>query len=185
MLPYGTLRDLPSECRRANAVVVTKCPSPMQPIARRIVSNQLQLASYQNLCYSSISYEPITLSSAPLVVVGIANPTPMFEYIKTLQPDAQLLEYSDHHVFSKRDVQRILKAAQQYSCVVTTEKDYMRMKQTILVDELGDKLVVLRMQTDLGEDKELFDRAIMLYVAENNRVKFSKQNKKAVEDNNN
>ena len=178
MLPCGTLRDLPSECRRANAVVVTKCPSPMQPIARRIVSNQLQLASYQNLCYSSVKYEPITLNSAPLVVAGIANPKPMFEYIQTLYPDAQLLEFADHHVFGKRDVQRILKASQQFGCVITTEKDYMRMKQTTLVDDLGDKLLVLRMQTDLGEDKETFDRAVMLYVAENNRVKTYKNRKK-------
>jgi tetraacyldisaccharide-1-P 4'-kinase len=91
------------------------------------------------------------------------------------------MQFADHHVFGKRDIQRILKAAQQFACVVTTEKDYMRMKQTSLVDELGDKLIVLPMRTNLGEDKEAFDRAVMLYVAENNRIKSSK-NKKAEED---
>jgi tetraacyldisaccharide 4'-kinase len=181
MMPRGTLRDLPSEVGRANTVVVTKCPTPMQPIARRIVSNQLLLASYQHLCYSSVSYEPITLPGKPLVVAGIANPKPMFEYIQTQHPDAELMQFADHHVFGKRDIQRILKAAQQFACVVTTEKDYMRMKQTSLVDELGDKLIVLPMRTNLGEDKEAFDRAVMLYVAENNRIKSSK-NKKAEED---
>jgi hypothetical protein len=47
----------------------------------------------------------------------------------------------------------------------------MRMQQTPLVQQLGDKLVVVPIKTDLGEDKEAFDRAVMLYVAENNRQK--------------
>jgi hypothetical protein len=59
--------------------------------------------------------------------------------------------------------------AEQYSCVVTTEKDYMRLLQTPLVEQLGNKLQVLAIQTDLGIDKEAFDRQILLYVSENNR----------------
>lgn len=171
MLPRGTLRDLPSESRRANAVVVTKCPPAMMPIERRIVSNQLMLASYQHLCYSSISYEDVKLLGTPLLVAGIANPKPLYDYLKKQYPNTVLMEFRDHHTFGKRDVQKILKAAQQYDCVVTTEKDYMRMQQTPLVQQLGDKLVVVPIKTDLGEDKEAFDRAVMLYVAENNRQK--------------
>jgi hypothetical protein len=42
----------------------------------------------------------------------------------------------------------------------------MRMLQTPLVEALGDKLIALPMQTDLGVDKEVFDRAVSLYVDE-------------------
>jgi tetraacyldisaccharide 4'-kinase len=171
MLPRGTLRDLPIESRRANTVVVTKCPPGMQPIDRRIVNNQLMLPSYQHLCYSSIAYGDVDLPGTPLLVAGIANPKPLLEYLKKQYPKTALMEYRDHHAFSHRDVQKILKLAEQFDCVVTTEKDYMRMQQTSLVQQLGEKLIVVPIKTDFGEDKETFDRAVMLYVAENNRQK--------------
>ena len=169
LLPRGTLRDLPAESRRANAVVVTKCPTAMQPIARRIVSNQLKLASYQHLCYSTIKYASISLPGTPLLVAGIANPLPLLEYLQEQYPDTQLVEFADHHGFSSKDVQLIIQQAENYSCVVTTEKDYMRMMQTPLIEHLADKLIVLPMQIDLGVDKETFDRAVLLYVDENIR----------------
>lgn len=169
MLPRGTLRDLPAESARANAVVVTKCPKKMQPIERRIVSNQLRLATYQHLYYSTIEYEPIALSSTPLLVAGIANPMPLLEHLQQQYPDTELLSFNDHHRFTKRDVQYILRKAENYDCVLTTEKDYMRMLQTPLIEHLADKLQVVAIHTDLGIDQEAFNRQILLYVSENNR----------------
>lgn len=169
LLPWGRLRDLPNQSHRANVVVVTKCPSQMQPIDRRIVSNALHLASYQHLVYSSIGYAPIALNGTPLLVTGIANPLPLLEHLKTQCPNTELLAFPDHHVFTKHDIAQIMHKAEQYSCVVTTEKDYMRLLQTPLVEQLGNKLQVLAIQTDLGIDKEAFDRQILLYVSENNR----------------
>jgi tetraacyldisaccharide 4'-kinase len=169
MLPHGNLRDLPAESRRANTVVVTKCPQEMPPILRRIVSNQLQLASYQNLCYSTIQYAPLDLPGTPLIVAGIANPQVLYDHVSKQYPDTQMLIFRDHYKFKNSDVQLILKKAEQYACVLTTEKDYMRMMQTPLVEQLGEKLIVLPIQTDFGIDKDAFERAVLLYVAENNR----------------
>lgn len=169
LLPWGRLRDLPSQSNRANVVVVTKCPNNMQPIDRRIVSNTLQLATYQHLCYSSIGYMPYTFHDTPLLVTGIANPMPLLEHLQQQFPDTELLAFADHHVFTTQDVARILSKAENYEHVVTTEKDYMRMQQTTLVEALAGKLHVLPIQTDLGVDKEVFDRQILLYVSENNR----------------
>lgn len=169
MFPRGLLRDLPSESTRANAVVVTKCPCKMQPIERRIVSNSLRLATYQQLYYSSIIYADVALPATPLLIAGIANPTPLLEHLQQQFPDTELLDFADHHQFTKQDIRLILNKAAQYECVVTTEKDYMRMQNTKLIDELADKLYVMPIQTDFIIDKEVFDRQILLYVSENNR----------------
>lgn len=169
MLPWGRLRDLPSQSIRANIVVVTKCPHKMQPIEKRIVSNHLRLASYQHLFFSSIGYASIPLSNTPLLVTGIANPKPLVEHLKQLYPQTELLAFPDHHVFTDRDIQLILKKAELYDHVVTTEKDYMRLLQTPIVEQLGDKLQIMTIQTDLGMDQDAFNRAVMLYVSENNR----------------
>ena len=173
MLPRGTLRDLPAESARANAVVVTKCPKTMQPIDRRIVSNSLRLASYQHLYYSSIGYAPLCISSTPLLVAGIANPAPLLHHLQQQYSDTELLAFADHRNFTKADIKLILNRAEQYKHVVTTEKDYMRMQQTPLVNALGKKLHVLPIQTDLGIDQDAFDRQILLYVSESNRKKIN------------
>ena len=173
MLPRGTLRDLPAESARANAVVVTKCPKMMQPIDRRIVSNSLRLASYQHLYYSSIGYAPLRISSTPLLVAGIANPAPLLHHLQQQYPDTELLAFADHRNFTKADIKLILSRAEQYEHVVTTEKDYMRMLHTPLIEALGNKLHVLPIQTDLGIDQEAFDRQILLYVSESNRKKIN------------
>lgn len=171
MLPRGLLRDLPSESRRANAVVVTKCPENMKPIERRIVSNSLNLASYQQLYYSSIVYDSFHLQSTPLLVAGIANPVPLLHHIQSQFPDTELLQFPDHRSFTAKDIQVILKKAEKYEHVVTTEKDFMRMQQTPLVEALGEKLQVLPIHTTFCIDKEAFDRQVLLYVKENNRIK--------------
>ena len=169
MLPWGRLRDLPNQSHRANVVVVTKCPEHMQPIERRIVSNNLQLASYQHLFYSSIGYAPIAVDSTPLLVTGIANPMPLLHHMQQQFPDTELFAFPDHHVFTNQDIIRIKEKAEHYEHIVTTEKDYMRLLQTSLIYELGDKLHVVRIQTNLGIDQDTFNREVLLYVSENNR----------------
>lgn len=169
MLPWGRLRDLPNQSHRANVVVVTKCPEHMQPIERRIVSNNLQLASYQHLFYSSIGYAPIAVDSTPLLVTGIANPMPLLHHMQQQFPDTELFAFPDHHVFTNQDIIRIKEKAEHYANIITTEKDYMRLLQTPLIEELGDKLHVVRIQTNLGIDQDTFNREVLLYVSENNR----------------
>ena len=169
MLPWGNLRDGPSQSVRANVVVVTKCPKKMLPIDRRVVANALQLPSYQQLVFSRIAYQQLSLSGTPLLLTGIANPQPMLAYLREQYPDTELLAFPDHHVFSEQDIKTILSRAKNFACVVTTEKDYMRLQQTSLVEQLGTKLYIQSIQTDFGIDKEAFDRAILLYISENNR----------------
>lgn len=169
MLPWGRLRDVPSQSIRANVVVVTKCPEKMLPIDRRVVANALQLPSYQQLVFSRIVYQPLVLPGTPLLLTGIANPQPILTYLREQYPDTDLLAFPDHHVFTDIDQKAILSKAKDYTCVVTTEKDFMRLQQTPLVKQLGDKLYIQSIQTDFGIDKEAFDRAILLYISENIR----------------
>lgn len=169
MLPWGKLRDVPSQSIRANVVVVTKCPEKMLPIDRRVVANALQLPSYQQLVFSRIVYQPLVLPGTPLLLTGIANPQPILTYLREQYPDTDLLAFPDHHVFTDIDQKTILSKAKDYTCVVTTEKDFMRLQQTPLVKQLGDKLYIQSIQTDFGIDKEAFDRAILLYISENIR----------------
>lgn len=168
-LPAGYLRDSPLQIRRANAVVVSRCPDGMTPIQHRIIDTRLHLPPYVRLYFSRVRYAERTLPGRPLVVTGIAHPEALYDYIRSRYADAQMMTYADHHLFSGSDVQAILRAAANYSVVLTTEKDYARMLLTPLVSELGDRLVVLPIESEWVRDGELFDKELTRYVSENLR----------------
>ncbi len=163
-LPYGRLRDSRSQSLRARMVVVTNCPPTMQPIDCRVVSNALHLPHYQHLCFSFIQYELPALPDTPLLVTGIAQPQYMLAYIQQHYPKTELMTFPDHHAYTPADIRRIEKAAAKYACVLTTEKDWVRLQQCALPATLAEKCRVLPIHTDLGPYKHIFDTEILRYM---------------------
>lgn len=170
MLPAGRLRDTCNQVIRANAVVITKCPKKMSPIERRIVGNKLKLASFQRLFFSHMESEELPLTGIPLLVTGIAHPESMLQAFQNKWPRAELMAYSDHHQFSNKDIEQITERAQNYSHVVTTEKDYVRLKLKQLPEELSKKLIAQSYHMVIDDEQEILDKEILQYVRENNRM---------------
>ena len=56
MLPYGNLREDKSNMRRADIILITKCPKNLNPIQRRLIVKEIGKAPYQNLYFTSLSY---------------------------------------------------------------------------------------------------------------------------------
>lgn len=168
MLPVGSLRDLPSRSLKADMVVVTKCPERMQAIDKRVVSNHLRLAAFQQLIFSHIQHAPLPSNGRALVVTGIAHPEPMIQYVESLCPRAGHICYNDHHTFRESDIQHILDEAVHYDYVLTTEKDLPRMAETRLPQSLEGRLFALPITMVLDEE---FDRTVIRYVAESKRKK--------------
>lgn len=172
MLPWGTLRDLPSRALKADAVVVTKCPDSIRPIDMRVVDNRLHLPTYQSLHFTGISYAPMEQEGTPLVLCGIAQPRYMLSYVQTRYPKAELLAFPDHHHYSPRDIDLILDRARYFDFLLTTEKDIQRLRTTPLVERLqeqGKRLIALPITVKFCTPKENFDRPILNYVHENCR----------------
>ena len=166
MLPRGNLRDLPAESARANAVIVTKCPDVISDVDRQMIHRTLHLASHQHLYCSRIAYDSLPVDSTPLLITGIANPKLLLDHIQRQFPDTELLAFPDHHDFTSKDILTILDKATKYDYVVTTEKDYMRMKSTSLINALTDKLQVWPITTELADDHGAFDLQILSYLTE-------------------
>lgn len=166
MLPWGRLRDLPGQAVRAHLVVVTKCPDDMRPIDRRVVENRLALASFQHLLFSSFRYATLPLQGRPLVVTGIARTDYLMAHIRSRYPEAELLAFADHHAFTEREIATIARRAEGFDFVLTTEKDYQRLRLTALPDILGERLHTLPIEVDWGNRQPEFDRHILDYVRE-------------------
>ncbi len=172
MLPWGKLRDLPSRALKADMVVVTKCPEGIQPIDMRVVDNRLHLPTYQHLFFSGVHYGAMDEPGNPLVVCGIAEPVYLVDYVQQIYPHADALTYPDHHTYTEADVTNILQRAANYEFVLTTEKDFQRLRLTSLEQQLkaqGKRLLVLPIEVTILHEAERFDRQILNYVSENRR----------------
>lgn len=148
LMPWGNLRDFPSQLKRAQIVIVSKCPAELDPVEREEWRNRLKLTGEQQLFFSTVSYcqpEPVFpeadahyLYSHRLVLVsGIANNTPLRMYLSDTYKLVQRLDFPDHHRFSAGDIRSIASAikANPTACLMTTEKDAQRLRDCKNVPE--------------------------------------------------
>lgn len=172
MLPWGRLRDLPSRAGKADDIVVTKCPDTIRPIDMRVVDNRLHLPAYQRLHFAGLEYAPLSEEGTPLVVCGIAQPQYLLTHVQEQYPQARMMAFPDHHTFSKKEIQAIVKRTEAFDFVITTEKDLQRLRTTELEEQLraqGKKLVTLPVKMRFCTPHEAFDRHVLNYVHENCR----------------
>jgi len=184
LLPCGLLREPFSSKRRADVVVVTKCPSSLTPIDFRILQRRIALRPYQRLFFCSISYgallptnrklSTLTADTAVLLLTGIANPTPLIDELKRRTPHVQALTFPDHHAFSTADISRITDAWAAIEAddrlIITTEKDAARLAGDSRIDALRPHLHILPIQTTFLRDQEkTFNHYIRNYVRKNSR----------------
>ena len=173
MLPTGNLRESRSGAQRADVIIVTKCPVDLsldeQNRIKRFLLRRNDKGVNQELYFSCIAYDDCIYSEnskieiselqgeAKLLLAGIAKPEPFFSYLKN--PNDVCLTYPDHHHFSENDIQEILIKAQD-SIIITTEKDYVRLKGSLPVEQL----FYLPIQSSFLSKGVEFDKKIKNYV---------------------
>ena len=142
VLPAGNLREPLSGSQRAQIVVVTKCPNNLSNAEKNVIQRRLKLNSNQQLFFSSIVYDNFICSDQEkesiqtlknknfTLVTGIANATPMVDYLKHLGLKFEHLSFPDHHTFSKKELELIASKP----LVLTTEKDASRLQSLVHKD---------------------------------------------------
>jgi tetraacyldisaccharide 4'-kinase len=97
-----------------------------------------------------------------LLLAGIAKPEPFFAYLQG--ENDTVLRFADHHHFTETDLINIKEQAQD-KMIVTTEKDYVRLKGQLPAAQL----FYLPIKTDFVQDQPNFDQTILNYVGTNTR----------------
>jgi len=142
ILPFGNLRETRNGSKRADIVIVTKCPAAIGKEEQQQIRRRLKLRDTQKLYFSSITYDkPTTLFEENstnaieeldevLLVSGIAHPEALTQYLEK-KTRVTALRFKDHHDFSEADIQAIVKQYMsmvgEKKAVVTTEKDASRL----------------------------------------------------------
>lgn len=141
-LPTGDLRDNLSSAVRAQVIIVTKCPRDLGEAERQKIIQELKPEAGQTVLFTCIHYgrlyhivrqSPSELSreSEILLICGIANPTPLTDFIEENSSSYEAMFFNDHHIFSIDDLHEINERYEKMQgpgkLMVTTEKDAVRL----------------------------------------------------------
>lgn len=178
LLPAGDLRESRSGSKRADIIIVTKCPDSISSDKQAELLKGINLQSHQSLFFSKIVYDNIIIShfntmaheqwkdTNVVLVTGIAKPLPLVEFVEANFADVLHLEYPDHHNFKETEIDYICKRfndTEGRKIILTTEKDYMRLLEEA---SLKQDLFYLPIRIELN-DKEKFNQTILDYVRKN------------------
>lgn len=189
LLPAGRLREAASQKRRANIVIVTKCPGEIKPVEFRVLTKQLGLFPYQKLFFTSFRYKelvPLFTSTGRscinlenlgkdrniLLMTGIASPRQMLQDLKRYSRQIRTLSFGDHHDFTRKDLEELKARFDEMDgagkLIVTTEKDAARLAgNPFLDDSLKPYLYVLPVEAYfLQNQEERFNKTVLAYIKE-------------------
>jgi tetraacyldisaccharide 4'-kinase len=175
VLPSGNLRENRKGAKRANIIVVAKCPSNISIEDQLHITKKLKLRKGQLIFFSTIVYgaslvggnKELSISKLNeyniLLVTGIANSKPLEQYLERLKIDFDHLKYRDHHNFSKLDMEKInhkfesIKKSKKI--ILTTEKDYVRS-----FSDSNENIYYLPIRSKIIDNEEYFNKEILNYV---------------------
>ena len=168
ILPAGNLRESREGAKRANIVVVTKCPPDIETTEMEEIKASLKPKKSQKLFFSYISYSEKMVSENSevaldflqekefVLVTGIANPKPLIDYLKGKNLNFRHRKFPDHHHFTEKETESLF----QENLILSTEKDYVRLKERLS----PSKLFYLPIETKFVEDEEGFNQEVLNFV---------------------
>jgi tetraacyldisaccharide 4'-kinase len=179
MLPTGNLREFSYGKKRADAIVVTKCPELLSEEIKKQTVKRIGAGNIP-VFFSKIQYgqpvgmfnkEEISLSNYEeiLLVTGIANPKPLQNQLDGYSLKVTHLKFLDHHPFTAKNIQLILSTFKAISsekkALLTTEKDAMRLKEFQNLRDIEIVQIPIEIQL-IGEEKK-FNTLIKNYAESN------------------
>lgn len=178
LLPSGRLREWRSAAKRADLVVVSKCPPELSGEQREAMTNELGVLPRQKIFFSYYAYhrpmyifdyrQQLVLDDQldVLVICAIARSEYLLQHLRPRVQSVQILEYEDHHYFTNFDLSNLKKRFEQMDgrrkVIITTEKDAMRLQlhQQYIVDH---QLPIFSIPVEVkfhGNDGADFDETI-------------------------
>lgn len=142
LLPFGRLRDIRTSAKRADAVVVSKCPEKLSVVEKKEIESKIHRYTQPHITifFSKIDYcefrnykNKVTnpASKNLILIEGIANAKPMLQYLE--RKDFKVLKkysFNDHHDFDRKTIAEIINQNPENQ-FLTTEKDYVKIRKLL------------------------------------------------------
>jgi len=169
LLPAGMLRDSGSSARRADVILVTKCPENLDVNDRNDIKNTLNPLTHQRLFFAFEHYDELqcletgkigpklNLNQEVILITGIADSSQIVAYVSKNAKLVHHLEKRDHQNFNTADMQWLLEksVANPKAIFVTTSKDAQRLKKLLSSETFKElRLFILPIEMKLFKSDE-------------------------------
>jgi tetraacyldisaccharide 4'-kinase len=147
LLPAGMLRESKVGAKRADVVVVTKCPEHLEEDEMMKIEHTIHRYSERPVFFTTIHYgSPIALggTTSPnhkkvILVTGLANAAHVRRYIETNFELIHHFEFNDHHDYRDSQLDQIVALAKKENAqIITTEKDAVKLREARFQKHLND-----------------------------------------------
>ncbi|QSE96835.1 tetraacyldisaccharide 4'-kinase [Fulvivirga lutea] len=173
VLPLGRLREARKGAKRADIIVVTKCPQELSANERNSIREKIGNYSDSKVFFSAIKYlDPVPLnedynklSENVLLFSGLAYSKPFTEYISSKYNLVDDIYFNDHHEYSSKDMNLVEERFRQIpfedKSIVTTEKDIVKLLNGE-IKSVADHLPIFYTPIEhcFIEDGEVFDKMV-------------------------
>lgn len=180
VIPAGRLREFRCGQKRSQLIVYSKCSSDITDAAKEKYIQKSSVGA-KHTYFSSVQYGEmcpfhtnthISSVQAILLVTGIAHPYELEMHLKK-NYQVKTIRFADHHNFTRSEIQKVHeifdKFAAESTLILTTEKDFMRLKSSNFSEEMSSypwHYVPITVQLDKSID---FEQEIIHYVEQNRR----------------
>ena len=182
LLPSGRLREWRSAYKRADIIIISKCPSDENDILKNEIEKSIKPIAHQRLFYSYYHYlTPYYIFNANarvrldsnmdiILISAIANTQYLMDYLDRSVASILPMQYEDHHLFTNLDLSQLniaftnLEGRQKL--ILTTEKDATRLflhREFILQNKLPIFVLPVEVKFHFGEGP-IFDQLIKNYL---------------------
>ena len=193
LFPAGTLRDARSAAKRAQIVIVTKCPENLPKGTQEQLRKILKLLDHQQLFLSHIHYDPLKPLNIPaerlqnklqtagntqhkvgaVCFTGIAHPKPLFKHLSDEGFEVIQMQFPDHHTYEEKDIQQIIQRYEDLpledKIIITTEKDYARLNFSSYLCQFESIPLFAAPISMRFHEEEKFNEEILSYVRKNSQ----------------
>lgn len=136
--PGGRLRERRKGARRADVVVVTKCPLALSDTEQVHIANRIRLYTRQEtpVFFAGLAYDaPLSFATgravadpgAVVLVSGLANATPLEQYVRQAFRMVRHARFADHHPYTRLTLEQLVDDLPADTALLTTEKDWVKL----------------------------------------------------------
>ena len=145
--PGGRLRESRWGARRADAVIVTKCPDSLSAAGQAAIAERIGVYTRPGVpvLFAGLRYgqptafatkQPNPALDRVVLVSGLANADPLERYVQTSFSLVHHHRFADHYAYRRTDLDRLLARLPADAALLTTEKDWVKLSALLTPAEL-------------------------------------------------
>ena len=155
-IPSGPLRESLNNIKNYNHIILNGNDENLSNIKSKILNISPSINIYEGK-YVPINLKDFNLKNNYLAFSGIGNHKTFISMIKNNGINViRDIEFSDHYNFKSEDIDKILDLSKKLNCkVITTEKDYLRLKNNHI-----DEIKYVKIELHIVDEDKLINAII-------------------------